>query len=376
MLRSALCLAFCLFAAPPAFARRRAVDRPVSHPPCVMVTGTAGVTFTVNRGRTVAPAAERRQPIRHTYGLAVMTDVDDDAETLLAWHGDDLLLSMDSGCSWRVEATIADTGFPPKLEAAAGGRVYAWAENRLFLARYDSRGVSRLRAPAEIVGIAADPANGEHVRVGGSDGSLWESFDGGDSWVPLAKFPASPLVYRFAFNPNDLDHVLAGAVTAGAWVSRDGGRTWTQSTGVSKTTANVFSLLFSPADPNRVWAMGIDNEESQNGHPSHGRHIYVSHDGGSSYRPVVSEREGVKLINGPTMAADPLDPDVLYFVFGTHTFDYGTDLFRYDLASDVLTVEHHDAIDEINAIAFSRRKPSVMYLGLEIVRTRPEDGLR
>jgi hypothetical protein len=32
-----------------------------------------------------------------------------------------------------------------------------------------------------------------------------------------------------------------------------------------------------------------------------------------------------------------------------------------------LTMEHNDR-DDVNAIAFSRRTPSVMYLGLEIVR--------
>ena len=54
----------------------------------------------------------------------------------------------------------------------------------------------------------------------------------------------------------------------------------------------------------------------------------------------------------------------LFFVFGTHIFQYGTDLFRYDHTARTLTVTHN-AHDDINAIAFSRRDPKLMYLGLE-----------
>jgi hypothetical protein len=57
---------------------------------------------------------------------------------------------------------------------------------------------------------------------------------------------------------------------------------------------------------------------------------------------------------------------VLYFVFGTYFPGYGTDLFRYDHATRALTLTHSD-YDGIDAIAFSRRDPSVMYLGIEEV---------
>ena len=43
-----------------------------------------------------------------------------------------------------------------------------------------------------------------------------------------------------------------------------------------------------------------------------------------------------------------------------------TFLDRYDAGTDALTMEHNDRND-VNAIAFSRRDPSVMYFGLEKV---------
>jgi hypothetical protein len=352
-----VCVALSASASP----RRRAVTPRELYPRCSIVTGASAVTFTRNDGFTLAPFAEAPRPIAYTYGVAAMID---EADTLVAWHRDDLLLSTDAGCSWRIAATIEGSDFPPKLEPARGGRVYAWSENRLFFVRYDARGAVKLRQPVEFIGITADSTNGERLRAGGADGTLWESSDAGESWIAIGTKIAASLFYRFVFDANDLDHVVAGTVTHGAFVSRDGGRNWTQATGFGSNGANVFQLVFSPVDANRVWAFGINLEESDSGDSSHGRHIYVSDDGGATYRAVVDEAQGVKLINGPTMAAHPLTRDVLYFVFGTHIFDYGTDLFRYDAASAQLTLTH-SALDDVNALAFSRKDPSVMYLGVE-----------
>lgn len=328
-----------------------------------MVTGNAAVTFTRNDGATLAPFAVPPQPIAYTYGVASMIE---EPDTLVAWLHDDLLISTNAGCSWRVAATVEGADFPPKLEPARGGRVYAWSENREFFVRYDARGAVKLRQPAQFVGLAADATNGERLRAGGNDGTLWESADGGDSWTQLGSRLSAPMFYRYAFNPQNLDHILAGTVSNGAFLSRDGGRNWTPATGFGASFANVFHLVFSPVDGNRVWAFAIDMEQANQGDASHGRHIYLSDDGGSTFLPVVDEAPGVKLINGPTMAPHPTNKDVLYFIFGTHIFDYGTDLFRYDAASKNLTMTHSE-LDGVNAIAFSRKTPNVMYLGIEAV---------
>ncbi|HEX2059918.1 MAG TPA: dispase autolysis-inducing protein, partial [Thermoanaerobaculia bacterium] len=332
----------------PAFAARRRATVPRDvYPPCSIVTGTAAVTFTRDDGRFLARSTEPRKPIAYTYGLAAMLD---EPDTLMAWHNNDLLVSTDGGCAWRVVATIEGWDFPPKLEPARGGRVYAWAENRLFFVRYDARGAVKLKPPVEFVGVGVDAENGDRVRAGGADGTLWESLDAGESWTQFGRLTGAPLFYRFTFDPRNLDHIVAGTVTTGAHVTFDGGRNWSRASGVG-AMANVFNLIMSPVDPNRVWAMGIDLSDS-------GRHIFVSDDGGVTYRIVITEAPGVKLINGPIMAAHPVHRDVLYFAFGTHVFDYGSDLFRFDLATNTLTMTHSDH-DGINAITFSRRNPSV-----------------
>lgn len=358
--RLSLLITLALTLALPALAaRRRAVHPPKPFPPCTMITGTAAVTFTRNEGRTLTPSAEPLLPVAYTYGLAAL----DTPDTLVAWHRDDLLISNDNGCSWRVAATIPGSDFPPSITPAPGGRAYAWSENRSFTVRFDSRGAVKLKQPVDFMGLGVDPQNGEHLRAGGNDGTIWESLDGGESWTYFGALTGAPFYYKFVFDPANLDHVVAGTLVNGAYVSHDGGKTWTQATGIAERTANIFTFVISPVDPNRVWAMGIDMAYTPED-PAHGRHIFLSDDGGATYRKVVDEAPGVKLINGPTMAAHPTNRDVLYFVFGTHIFQYGTDVFRYDAGKNERTLEHNDQND-VNAIAFSRQDPSVMYLGLE-----------
>ncbi|HEX8253985.1 MAG TPA: hypothetical protein VF846_12630 [Thermoanaerobaculia bacterium] len=109
---------------PASAARRRTVRTPAPHPQCSMITGTGAVTFTRDHGRTLAPIAVAATPLTYTYGLTAMID---EPETLMAWHRDDLLTSTDGGCSWRVAATVPGADFPPYLEPARNGRVYAWS---------------------------------------------------------------------------------------------------------------------------------------------------------------------------------------------------------------------------------------------------------
>jgi hypothetical protein len=356
-MRTALFLVVVIATVPATAAKRRASTAPSRYPPCAMITGTAGVTFTHDFGASLTPSAESPRPIAYTYGVAVMVD---DPGTLMAWHRDDLLISTDAGCSWRVVATNSDWDFPPQLTPGKGGRMYVWSDNRRFLLRYDSRGLHTLKQPVDFLGLAVSDVNGERLRAGGTDGTIWESWTAGDTWFQVGALTTDvPLYYRFAFDPGNLDHIVAGTVSNGAYVSRDGGRNWTRATGIGRGGSNIFAAVISPADPSRVWVEGIDLAESR-------RYIWVSSDGGATYQPVVQEGPGVELINGNIMAAHPTNKDILFFVFGTHIFDHGTDLYRFDLTSGELSVTHNTH-DGINAIAFSPADATLMYLGIAAI---------
>src|SRR5512138_650025 len=97
---------------------RRAAIVPPAFPPCAMITGTPAVTFTRDNGATLTPTSDQLSGIGYTYGLAAL----DTPATLMAWYRNDLLVSEDHGCSWRVVASFNDDApdFPPTLTPAKG----------------------------------------------------------------------------------------------------------------------------------------------------------------------------------------------------------------------------------------------------------------
>lgn len=327
-------------------------------PTCQRIVGTSGVTYTLDEGATLTPTTRPLTGTSYSAGLAALGA----PNTLLAAVNSTLLRSTDAGCSWKTLADLSEaSGYELlSLEAAGRDRAYVWSDNRSVLFRVDGTTVTSLRSPVTIVGIAADPANGDRVRIGDDHGQIWESVDAGATWQPVgvpALADPNGSAYRVAFDPNDLDHVLVGEMSYGASVTHDGGQTWTPSSGLAfKANVNVFNAVISPADPQVVWAMGIDLSDSS-------RHIYRSVDGGTSFTRVIENANGVTLINGPYMAAHPTDPNVLYFVFGMSFGGYGTDLYRFDAATGQVTL-HHNAYHGIKAIEFSPASPAVMYLGV------------
>lgn len=329
---------------------------PPLFPACSKVTGSPAVTFSRDGGKTTVPVEQKLSGVAYTFGVAALS-----ADTLVSAHNVTISISHDGGCSWRSLGEVAFAEpFPASITAASADRAYIWSDNRPNLARLAGETITMLKPPADVIGVGVDPAVPNHVRFGGSDGTLWESFDGGDTWQSIGtRTGATSNIYRAAFDPANLDHILFGTAVQGAFASFDGGKTWTHAAGVGQGF-NIFNVLVSPADPNTVWAQGVDLGASV-------KRIFLSRDGGRSFTGVIDEGNGITLVNGTIMAAHPTDPNVLYFVFGTYFANYGTDLFRYDAAAKTLTLTHFD-YNDFDAIAFSPLDPNVMYFGLEVVQ--------
>ncbi len=328
-------------------------------PTCTTITGSGGVTFSRDQGATLAPTSPVLTATKYTMGIAVLGE----PGRIVAGHDGEVILSLDSGCTWTSIGTT--DGETMVLTAAGAKRAYGFGDNRTALVRIDDATVTKLTAPGTgtVLGLIADRANPDHVRLGDSNAQLWDSVDAGKTWAKLGEVAvADPLAYRATFDPTDLDHVLFGTAGSGALRTIDGGAHWSPTTGTAAGASgrsNVFTTVFSPADPSIAWAEGIDTSDGDQ------RHVWRSTDGGATWTVVLTQSAELTLQNGPPMFAHPTDPDVLYVAFGMSYQNYGTDLYRYDHATKLVTTTHNK-FHRAFAIDFLPTDPSFMYIGVSL----------
>lgn len=337
-------------------------------PTCELVLGTGAVTFTFDEGATLTPMDQQIEPVTYTFGVAALGQ----PGAMLAGSGGRILASSDAGCSWEdIGAANGEDTAAVILRAAGERRAYGFGDNRRLLVRVDGDDagwtITTLDSPTDgengIVGLAVDPGDPDHVRLGDALGQLWDSTDAGVTWGALGLPSLEPggLAYRAVFDPQDLDHALFGLMVEGVRVTTDAGGEWADSTGFGAGNANGFNLAVSPAQAGLVWAEAYDLAEPDE---AAARHIYRSEDGGASFTPVVDSDEAT-LYNGNPLFPHPTDPDVLYFVFGSNYAGYGTDVHRYDHSTGEITITHNMWHD-VAAIEFVPGDPGVMYFGLSI----------
>lgn len=338
-------------------------------PTCAPVAA-ASFTYSPDAGKTITPRTGTLSgQLIYTSGLITLAP-----NILLGTSGSTLTVSRDAGCTWQDVGMLTGLDYPALLVAGPQGRALAHAPNSPIVYRIDvtdeSVTFSKTSMPEreDVLGVGTHPADPDTLYVGTVSGQIHLSTDGGQSFAPQGS-PADPLngglAYTMKFDPSNPQHVVYGMAGA-AMVTFDGGETWEKAAmaSVPDGRTNVFAVSIHPTDGDVVWAMGIDIAESLlNPLPSHnGRHIYRSQDGGKTFAPVLDQREGVTLVNGPFMLADPADKEGLYFIFEACFQNYGTDIFRLS-ADGMLETIHHDVI-QLSTIAVSPANPQLLYLGI------------
>ncbi len=279
--------------------------------------------------------------------------------------------SPDEGCTWNEFYTVGNgQQWPLSITTAPQGHAYAFTINyNTLLALTNTQGgmeATTLKSPAaNIMGVGVDSQNPLHVRVADDNGTLYDSTDGGQLWQRIGVLPNNGSnAVRMTFDPADLDHVLYLTHREGAFVTFDGGDTWTQSTGLSSSNGprNAFNAVVSPIDSRLVWCMSLDLNESDQGHPSRGRHIYASLDGGLTFTPRVDDGNGVVITNGPELTAHPTDLRKIAWV-ASKRFT-GLDVYELNGLTGVVKQSHNDNLAG-RSVEYYIRNPRLMYIGLE-----------
>ncbi|MEU2611208.1 hypothetical protein ABZ570_06415 [Micromonospora sp. NPDC007271] len=327
-------------------------------PQCGVVQGDGSVTFTRADGVFLAPTTTPLTPVAYPKLTALSTP-----NTLVAISKKSIQRSTDAGCSWQPIAATEQNLAAYDLAAGPDGVAYAYGINDQPIYRVQGDQVTKVDGPVPgdgVAGLAVDAADGRVLRAVSKAGQVYDSGDGGVTWTVVGLPPGQDeFVYKAAVDPADREHLVVGTMGHGSYVTFDGGRSWARSSGVGATPgSNGFSLAFSPADPSTIWLEGYDVSRNDNS----ARRIWRSTDGGRSFLPVLDGAQAA-LVNGTPLWPSPVDPDVLYFAYGTWFGGYGTDLYRYDASTGRLTSQHNPH-DGIAGVAFNPADPQVMYLGV------------
>jgi hypothetical protein len=324
-------------------------------PDCTIVVG-APVTFTRNDGLTLAKVEP--EPIGTTYTTSVIAL--QKPNKLLAAKDSELYRSEDAGCHWSSLGHV--NGDFIQLVPGAGHRAYGYSPHLPDVLVVTADGVAYARGPgADVRGLAARPDEPGTLRLADARGSVYASEDDGETWTWLGTAPGvtEGSVQAVAFGGAALDHVVI-AMWGGVSTSSDGGKSWAWATGLSRVSANIFSVAISPADGRIVWAEGIDLEP---GDSLDRRHVWISRDGGLSFEIVLTASASVTLPNGVPMIAHPTDPDILYFTWGTALQGIGTKLYKVSARQKSVTFTSNP-YSKILALTTSPADAGTLYLGL------------
>ncbi|MCO6463178.1 MAG: T9SS type A sorting domain-containing protein [Saprospiraceae bacterium] len=161
--------------------------------------------------------------------------------------------------------------------------------------------------------IAVSPFDTQKILVGFSEGGLFLTDDGGESWSPVFDDKNSLSVGAVAFDPvaDGVAYVGTGDpnisgfpfIGDGLYKSIDGGKTW-QYSGL-RETRTISKIRIAPDNNNVIYvsAMGLPFQ------PDRHRGVFKSTDGGATWQQVlfIDEQTGVA-----DLVVHPLNGDILY----------------------------------------------------------------
>jgi photosystem II stability/assembly factor-like uncharacterized protein len=222
----------------------------------------------------------------------------------------------------------------------------------LFSAAADS---DRIGASFERVGpfggdvraLLIDARDSKVLFLGSSDGQIFKSIDGGESWAPLVPGIGRRglVVDTLVQHPSDLNRFYAGAWDrlssgGGLFESSDGGRTWRE-VRLPRPKNAVRGFAVSPADNRKMIVGTLEG-------------VLVSENGGLRWTQVLSSGGVVPSIE--SVAIDPVNPRNLYA--GTWHLGYRSQDFGKTWAQ---TPRGMVGDSDIFSLAVNPRNPEIVY---------------
>jgi photosystem II stability/assembly factor-like uncharacterized protein len=151
--------------------------------------------------------------------------------------------------------------------------------------------------------FAADPHDNQHLYLGGVNGWVYESHDGGVQWKRLARIGKRDnlVVDNILVDPTQPKRVLVGAwalgnTDGGLFLSEDGGVDWKEVSDLKGQS--VLALVSAPSDAKTFVAGTLKG-------------VYKTTDSGAHWK-LISPEGSMEIHEVESIAIDPKDPNVIY----------------------------------------------------------------
>lgn len=218
--------------------------------------------------------------------------------------------------------------------------------------------------------LAIDPANTKIIYMGGAEGGIWKSINGGITWKPLGDSQVSLAIGAIAIDPNNSNTIYAATgeenfsidsyYGSGILKSTDGGASWTHLPGSFAGGSCggdwIGGIAVQPGNSKVVLAAVESCAYGQAG-------IYRSANGGQTWTAVYVPTNA--WTPGTSVFFDPANGNIAYAAL-----DYGT-VIKSTNAGQTWTVSAGSGVNGLPtsnvgriALAISHSDPSVLYAAL------------
>jgi photosystem II stability/assembly factor-like uncharacterized protein len=182
-----------------------------------------------------------------------------------------------------------------------------------LLAGLAPRSIGPATMSGRVTAIEGVESNPDVLYVGAATGGLWKSTNGGLTFTPIFDDQPVHSIGALAINQAHPDILWVGtgegnvrnstSIGNGVYRSLDGGKTWAH-LGLDKTE-RIPRLVLHPSNPNVAWVAALGQEWGENSD----RGVYKTVDGGKTWRKVlyVDERTGAA-----DLVIDPANPEKLF----------------------------------------------------------------
>lgn len=155
----------------------------------------------------------------------------------------------------------------------------------------------------DVRSLSFDPHNPDHIFIGTSTGTIFQSTDGGNNWTRFAHLGSGDdfVIDHIAFDPQDSNTMYAAAWSVenqqlgDLFYTHDAGNTW--QTATSMHNKSIRALSVAASDSKTLVAGTLEG-------------VYRSNDGGSNWQKISASNSDIH--NVESIAVDPKNPNVVY----------------------------------------------------------------